>query len=49
MKKEIAKMNRVIKSFKMVAYSHFPKLRIIEFVNMEDFVEWLQVSHLKSK
>jgi len=49
MRKEIAKMNRVIKSFKMVAYSHFPKLRIIEFVNMEDFVEWLQVSHLKKQ
>ena len=49
MKKEIAKMNRVIKSFKMVAYSHFPNLRIIEFINMEDFVEWLQVSHLKKQ
>jgi len=47
--REIAKMNRVVKNFKMVAYSHFPKLRIIEFNNMDDFVEWLSVSHLKKQ
>ena len=49
MSREIARMHRVIKSFKMVAYSHFPKLRIIEFATMDDFVEWLSVSHLKKQ
>jgi len=47
--REIARMHRVIKSFKMTVYSHFPKLRIIEFATMEDFVEWLSVSHLKKQ
>lgn len=49
MQREIAKMSRVVKSFKMTAYSHFPKLRIIEFATMEDFIEWLTVSHLKKQ
>ena len=47
--REIAKMNRVIKSFKMTVYSHFPKIRVIEFPSMDDFVEWLAVSHLKKQ
>lgn len=47
--REIAKMNRVIKSFKMTVYSHFPKIRIIQFTTMDEFVEWLAISHLKKQ
>ena len=49
MSREIAKMNRVIKSFKMTVYSHFPKIRVIEFATMDDFVQWLTIAHLKKK
>ena len=49
MKREIARMNRIIKSFKMTVYDHFPKIRVIEFATMDDFVEWLCVSHTKKK
>jgi len=49
MSREIARMHRVIKSFKMTVYSHFPNIRVIEFATMDDFVEWLSVSHLKKQ
>jgi ERCC4-type nuclease len=45
MAREIAKMNRVIKQFKLTLYTHFPKIRLIEFTTMDEFVEWLCVSH----
>lgn len=47
--REVARMHRVIKSFKMTVYSHFPKIRVIEFATMDDFVEWLTVAHLKKQ
>tara|TARA_Y100001938_G_C7972792_1_gene370194 strand:- start:61 stop:765 length:705 start_codon:yes stop_codon:yes gene_type:complete len=47
--REIAKMNRVVKSFKMTLYSQFPKIRLVEFNSMDDFVEWLCVSHTKKR
>jgi ERCC4-type nuclease len=49
MSREIAKMNHVIKSFKMTVYSHFPNIRVIEFATMDDFVQWLTIAHLKKK
>lgn len=49
MSREIARMHRVIKSFKMTVYSHFPNIRVIEFATMDDFVEWLSVTHLKKQ
>ena len=41
--REILKQQQVIKSFKMNLYSNFPKIRLIEFNNMDDFVYWLGV------
>ena len=46
---EKAKMRRVIKSFKMTLYVRFPNIRLIEFATMDDFVEWLTVSHTRKE
>ena len=42
---EIIKMQQTMKSYKMMIYHRFPKIRFIEFATMEDFVEWLSISH----
>lgn len=44
---EIMKMKGVIRSFKLSMYVRFPKIRYIEFSTMEDYIEWLVVSHTK--
>tara|TARA_R100000458_G_C8264925_1_gene240082 strand:- start:1121 stop:1822 length:702 start_codon:yes stop_codon:yes gene_type:complete len=46
---EKAKMRRVIKSFKMTLYVRFPNIRLIELSTMDDFVEWLTVSHTRKE
>ena len=45
--REVAKMRRVMKSYKMTLYARFPKIRLIEFSTMSEFVEWLTVSHTR--
>tara|TARA_R110000824_G_scaffold196246_1_gene379385 strand:+ start:14932 stop:15660 length:729 start_codon:yes stop_codon:yes gene_type:complete len=45
--REVAKMRRVIKSFKMTMYLRFPKLRCVDFATMDDFVEWISVVHTR--
>ena len=47
--REMLKQQRVINSFKMTLYSHFPKIRLIELKDMEQFVEWLAILNLNSK
>ena len=47
--REIVKQQRVINSFKMTLYSHFPKVRLIELKDMEQFVEWLAILNINSK
>jgi len=51
--REILRQQRVIKSFKMTLYSQFPKVRLIEFSDMDEFVEWLAIlnmnSHMRTK
>ena len=46
--REILRQQRVIKSFKMTLYSQFPKIRLIEFNNMDDFVEWLAILNMNT-
>ena len=45
--REVAKQRRVMKSYKMALYARFPKIRLIEFSTMNEFVEWLAVSHTR--
>ena len=45
--REVAKQRRVMKSYKMALYARFPKIRLIEFATMNEFVEWLAVSHTR--
>ncbi len=42
---EIVKMQQTMRSYKMMIYHRFPKIRLIEFATMEEFVEWLSISH----
>jgi len=42
---EIARMKQIIKQFKMTFYQRFPKFRYMEFLTMDDFVEWLVINH----
>tara|TARA_R110002020_G_scaffold23154_8_gene77490 strand:- start:1904 stop:2617 length:714 start_codon:yes stop_codon:yes gene_type:complete len=44
---EVAKQKRIMKSYKMTLYARFPKIRLIEFATMADFVEWLTISHTR--
>ena len=44
--REILKQQRIIKSFKMTLYSQFPKVRLIEFIDMAEFVEWLAILNM---
>jgi len=44
--KEILRQQRIIKSFKMTLYSQFPKVRLIEFSDMAEFVEWLAILNM---
>lgn len=46
--REILRQQRVIKSFKMTLYSKFPKVRLIEFSDMDEFVEWLAILNMNS-
>jgi ERCC4-type nuclease len=46
--REVLRQQRVIKSFKMTLYSQFPKIRLIEFNDMDDFVEWLAILNMNS-
>tara|TARA_R110000822_G_scaffold12196_5_gene44262 strand:- start:22 stop:720 length:699 start_codon:yes stop_codon:yes gene_type:complete len=46
--REILRQQRIIKSFKMTLYSQFPKVRLIEFNDMDDFVEWLAILNMNS-
>ena len=46
--REILRQQRVIKSFKMTLYSKFPKVRLIEFSDMNEFVEWLAILNMNS-
>ena len=41
--REILRQQKIIKSFKMTLYSQFPKVRLIEFKDMDEFVEWLRI------
>jgi len=38
-------MKKVIKQFKNTFYQRFPKIRYMEVITMDDFVEWLVVNH----
>ncbi len=42
---EIARMKQVNKQFKMTFYQRFPKFRYMEFLTMNDFIEWLIINH----
>tara|TARA_R110002020_G_scaffold455915_1_gene672171 strand:+ start:54 stop:779 length:726 start_codon:yes stop_codon:yes gene_type:complete len=42
---EIARMRQTIRQFKLTFYLRFPKFQYMEFVTMDDFVEWLIISH----
>mgnify|MGYP003118450862 CR=1 FL=1 len=44
---EIMKMKGVIRNFKLNLYARFPKVRYIEFATMEDYIDWIIVSHTK--
>tara|TARA_R110000737_G_scaffold18535_3_gene36595 strand:+ start:1878 stop:2576 length:699 start_codon:yes stop_codon:yes gene_type:complete len=46
--REVLRQQRVIKSFKMTLYSQFPKVRLIEFTTMDEFVEWLAILNMNS-
>lgn len=46
---EILRQKRIIKSFKMTLYSQFPKVRMIEFSDMDEFVEWLAILNMNSE
>ncbi len=43
--KEIAKMKKVIQTFKATFYQKFGKIKYMEVASMSDFVEWLVVNH----
>lgn len=45
--REIAKQQRIIKSFKHLLYAQFPKVRMIEFATMDEFVEWLATMNIQ--
>jgi len=42
---EMARMKKVIKQFKNTFYQRFPKIRYMEVITMDDFVDWLVVNH----
>ena len=42
---EMARMKKVIKLFKAPYYQRFPKIKYMEVATMDEFVEWLVVSH----
>ena len=42
---EMARMKKVIKQFKATFYQRFPKIKYMEVATMDEFVEWLVVSH----
>ena len=42
---EMARMKKVIKQFKATFYHRFPKIKYMELNTMDEFVEWLVVSH----
>lgn len=46
--REVLRQQRIIKSFKMTLYSRFPKVRLIEFSDMNEFVEWLAILNMNS-
>lgn len=46
--REIAKQQRIIKSFKHMLYAQFPKVRMIEFATMDEFVEWLATMNIQN-
>ena len=43
--KEMARMRSVIKAFKVSFYSRFPKIQYMEFLTMDDFVEFIITTH----
>ena len=42
---EMGRMKKVIKQFKATFYHRFPKIKYMEVTTMDEFVEWLVVSH----
>ena len=42
---EMSRMKKVIKHFKSTFYHRFPKIKYMELTTMNDFVEWIVVSH----
>ena len=42
---EIARMKQIIKQFKMTFYQRFPKIKYMELLTMDDFVDWLLINH----
>ena len=42
---ETAKMKKTILSFKQTFYQRFPRIKYMEFATMEEFVDFLAVSH----
>lgn len=42
---EMARMKKVINQFKITFYQRFPKIKYMEVISMDDFVEWLVVNH----
>jgi ERCC4-type nuclease len=43
--REMARMRSVIKAFKVSFYSRFPKIQYMEFLTMDDFVEFIITTH----
>lgn len=46
---EILRQKRIINSFRMTLYSQFPKIRLIELTDMDNFVEWLAILNMNSE
>jgi ERCC4-type nuclease len=46
---EKARMNAVIKSFKMTMHQRFPNLHFMQLDTMDDFVEWLETNLRQQK
>jgi len=42
---EMARIKKVIHQFKITFYQRFPKIKYMEVLSMDDFVEWLVVNH----
>jgi len=43
--KEMSKMRSVIKSFKVSFYSRFPNIKFMQFLTMEEFVDFIMTTH----